>query len=389
MKQKNYTFLVIFDILIILFIPIWLIQLLAFTILLILALGYLYARILSIYLQAYHIEEKIRIHPYLGTTIKFIIENRSFLPIHGILVKDNLGELDAEAKPLFFFSLKAWQKKTCSYQITGSKRGLYKVGPLQVTYTDPFGLFSWTNKMDAFMEVVVYPRVLPLNLINDRGLPAGDIPSKNITHEDLTRYRSMKEYTPGDDTRRINWKISAKQRSLYCMEYLPTLYFPTLVALNLTTDDYPVKSRYNLLERAIETAASLIYYIVGLNQQIGFITTGITAEDPAPRYIPLKSGYEQAVTLLELLAVLQPGAQQLAPLLFETALNLPYNSRMLIVSPRITEIELNFLYNAWQKGYMVELFHIAPTKDEISREKNLEQPGLYFHYVKDYGTEVI
>jgi uncharacterized protein (DUF58 family) len=199
----------------------------------------------------------------------------------------------------------------------------------------------------------------------------------------------MKEYTPGDDTRRINWKLSAKLRTLYCMEFLPTLYFPTLVALNLTIENYPLKSRYNLLERAIETAASLIYYIVGLNQQIGFVTTGITSEDPSPRYVPLKSGHEQAVNLLEMLAQIQPSAHPLAPLLFETEINMPFNSRIMVISPHITDIELSFLYNAWQKGYMVDLFHIAPTKEIILKEKKLEKPGLYFHYIKEYGAELI
>jgi uncharacterized protein (DUF58 family) len=257
------------------------------------------------------------------------------------------------------------------------------------SYSEPLGFFSWEKKCEQVAEVIVYPRVLSLALIHTHGLPVGDIHSNNIINEDLTRYRSVREYVPGDDIRRINWKISARQGSLFCLETLPTHYFPTLLLLNLTLDDYPLKSRYNLMERAIETAASLIYYIVGLKQQIGFLTSGIAGTDTEPKLIPLKNGYEQAVSLLELLAFLQPSAHAFMPLLFESEFNLPYRSRLLVISPHLTEPELNYLYNASQKGYMVEIFHVAPTKEELKVERELEHPGLYFHYVKDYGTEII
>ena len=115
---------------------------------------------------------------------------------------------------------------------------------------------------------------------------------------------------PGDELKRVNWKASARMGTLYAMEYVPTIYFPVMVALNLSASSYPVNERSILAERAIETAASLIFFYVGLKQEVGLVTTGHLEDADAPQetpgtggtYSPIRPGHGHAVSLLEDLA---------------------------------------------------------------------------------------
>jgi len=68
----------------------------------------------------------------------------------------------------------------------------------------------WRRKLGARQRLIIYPEVLPLTRPLRSGLPAGTLPTRDQVYEDITRYRSLREYVRGDDARRINWKVSAR-----------------------------------------------------------------------------------------------------------------------------------------------------------------------------------
>ena len=107
----------------------------------------------------------------------------------------------------------------------------------------------------------------------NEGLPAGSIRVDNPVYEDVTRYRSLREYLPGDSLRRVNWKASAKTGQLFVMDYLPLLHAPVLILLNLNSGDYPIRHRYHRIERAATLAASLVVHFLSLRQEIGLIAS--------------------------------------------------------------------------------------------------------------------
>jgi hypothetical protein len=110
------------------------------------------------------------------------------------------------------------------------------------------------------------------------GIPLGNMLSANPVYEDITRYRSLRPYSPGDEPRRINWKVSAhvsgdiqtQSGGLLVNEYETTASYPLMIFLNLDSNEYPLKKRALFMERAIEAAAALC-----LNASRGRQVTGI------------------------------------------------------------------------------------------------------------------
>jgi hypothetical protein len=182
--------------------------------------------------------------------------------------------------------------------------------------------------------------------------------------------------------------------TLYSMDYVPSIYFPVMVALNLTASSYPLNGRTITAERAIETAASLIFFYVGMKQEVGMTTTGETpavsdaGDDEGGRsrdgaaapeaeslgtYTPIRPGRGYAVTMLEELAriKLSDAGADLTVLLQRASL--PAGTRLLVISPPLSAGQADRLMALKRRGYRIRCFVVG------SRSTNREQlsvPGI-------------
>jgi uncharacterized protein (DUF58 family) len=90
-------------------------------------------------------------------------------------------------------------------------RGWYAPSPVRISTTWPFGLFYAWSYLHSDVQVLVYPRAetpaVPLPRMPDPGRISGADPGD----EDL---RSLREYQPGDPTRLVAWKASARTGEL-------------------------------------------------------------------------------------------------------------------------------------------------------------------------------
>jgi uncharacterized protein (DUF58 family) len=231
-----------------------------------------------------------------------------------------------------------------------------------------------------------------LELPNRKGLPAGNLPTPDRIYEDVTRYRSLREYIPGDDVRRIHWKASARLGSLHTVEYVPALFFPLVVLLNLSLEDYPEKNRYSLIERGVEMAASLVAHFVGLDQEVGLISSGaLRPSAPADEgsattqvVVAPAGGYGQAVALLEVLARITPAAGNASfARLLQGGTRLATGTRLCVVSPRPSAEQSLALQSVRRRTSLIELFMIA------GGARRVAGGGATVYRVRDYGEEMI
>jgi uncharacterized protein (DUF58 family) len=239
----------------------------------------------------------------------------------------------------------------------------------------------------APVRVIVYPAIFPLTLEHRRGLPAGNLAVLNRLYEDVRRFRSLREYTPGDELRRINWKVSARLGKLHTTEYNPSLYFPVLVLLNLCAPDYPLSGRYPLIERAIELAGSLVVYFAGLKQEVGLAAAARIPGEPGPVAVPIKAGTSHGVRILESLARAHPVDEEMdfAALALggaaSSGLILPTGTRVLAVTPRLSGVRRASLQALTRRGWQLEVFFMA------SDAAHGELAGAVTHSV-GYGEEI-
>lgn len=369
-----------------LFFPSWIIQAVALLFMLTFLFSFLYSHLLRSRIVVRRKDTVLRGYRQQKLSMELVVENRGPIPVHHLLVRDMTGALTSEESATFFFRLRPGERRKLTYRVESAQRGEFEVGPALIAGADPLGFFPWKISLKQSTRIIVYPRVYPLRLSDKEGLPAGNIRTENRIYEDVTRYRSLREYMSGDDPRRISWKVSARLGKLFCMEFLPALYFPVLILLNLTSSDYPLKYRQHRAERAIEAAASLIYYFIGIKQEVGLASSGRLANEGEGRAVPIKSGYGHAVTLLEYLARINLGSFDFSELLMSSGIRIPLGTRLILVSPPLRKEQFSFLDDLRRRGYRVELFQItrAPAVKDQDRNRRFTS-----HYIQDYGDELI
>jgi uncharacterized protein (DUF58 family) len=380
--------LILLLLVVVVFFPFRAVQSVALLFLVVLALSWLYTRLSSRYVTVRRRELVTRAHRFEPMQVTLVVENRGFLPLAYVSVLDTPNSFFASEPGYFLISLRAGERKLLRYPIESQNRGEYSIGPVLLKGSDPLGLFPWQKQQQELQSLIVYPEVLPLELEHPAGLPAGTIRVENRIYEDLTRYRSVREYLPGDDSRRINWKASARTGQLVSMDYLPMLYAPVLILLNLNREDYPLRYRYHRVERAATVAASLVAHFVELKQEIGLVAAGSQKRGGGPPVAPIRSSPEHATAIMEMLARIDVGGgeEDFTTRLYEAGIEVPARTRIEVISPSLSEGQWGRLRPLVEKGCTVELFLLGAENLLATRQLS---PEIAMYAVQDYGDALI
>jgi len=352
----------------------------------------IYVLVIPFFIQVRHVDSIVRGIKLQEMTIRLEVKNVSPIPIPYFTLNDQTGELFAE-QHAFMVNLRPLETKVIRFICKGHQRGEYFLGPVQLKGSDPLGYLTWNKRIETRQRAIVYPSIYHMDLLNDRGLPAGNLNINNKMYEDVTQFRSLREYVPGDDMKRINWKASAKTSKLYTMEFDSTLYFPVLIVLNFSFDDYPVRYRNLLVERAAEVAASLSFYFADLKQEIGFVSSGTTGDAGADEAglikVQSKAGYEHAQEILEVIAKLKTtkGSADFNALLFRTGSSIPMGTRVMVVSPHIRESQAHTLIAAHRKGTNIQVLQLQSSSER--RDDDFVRGALRVIPIKESGQEAI
>jgi uncharacterized protein (DUF58 family) len=371
-----------------LFTPVRYVRYIAVLYLLIIAIGFVYSRIVPLAVDIIRVDPVLRGIKLQDIELRLRVRNKTIFPVPYFSLSDTRGQLFSDSGT-FAFSLGPFEERKISYIVKGHSRGEFPVGPVAIKGSDPFGFFPWQRRVDATGTVIVYPTIHRMDLIYRQGLPSGSLQIDSKMYEDVTQFRSLREYVPGDDMKRINWKASAKNNKLYTMEFDSTLYFPVLTVLNFCRDDFPMRHREALIERAAEIAASIPFFYTNLKQEIGFVSTGNLKGESGFSTVPMKAGYEHAQGILELISKLQPadGRADFNELFFQSGVSIQMGTKVIVVSPPFSEQQADVLIAAKRKGTNLLVLQIEPLTERVADEHF--KGALKVVSVKELGRETI
>ena len=142
---------------------------------------------------------------------RFHLTRVPVFPGYRLLVHDELPErLDTESR---YIATPAAARDTVTLAglLRRTPRGRYRVGPAAVQYQDAIGLTRVAVASLATAELTVLPRVRPVRVVEPPRALDEEADILTIRHrfanEDFYNFRA---YVPGDDTRRIHWKLSMR-----------------------------------------------------------------------------------------------------------------------------------------------------------------------------------
>lgn len=172
-----------------------------------------------------------------------------------------------------FAPLPAGQVAQANYQIATQRRGGLVLGPAIVEVADPLGLSRRSKKLGQSTAITVYPQSVDIKFADPK-TDSGELVDaikRAIRHQPTSsEFRSMREYSIGDDPRRINWKVSAKREDLVVNEYETEIAIDTLITLDTRARSYSTEG----FERAVSVAASFARSIANQNVE-DFAKVGI------------------------------------------------------------------------------------------------------------------
>jgi uncharacterized protein (DUF58 family) len=286
--------------------------------LLVAGIGRLWARESLRGLTCHHELREDRAFPDETLRIRLIAENRKLLPLAWVRVRSALppaltptsgvrrwlgwdrdGYLEA-------ISALGWHSKAVwEFDLPCRARGVYEVGPIEVSSGDPFGFYARRAILPGQATIVVYPRIVPLRQL---GFPLaaglGVSQRRRSFQDDPTRSAGVREYRPGDPIRRVHWKATARQGELQVRVLEPAAAPLLLLVLASDTFDFPwTRYREDLFELAASALASIAWRALEDGWPVGLLTnSGDTLK------LPPASSPQQLTLILEELARVEPRA---------------------------------------------------------------------------------
>jgi uncharacterized protein (DUF58 family) len=295
---------------------------------------------------------------------RFTVRNTSIVPKLWLEVRDH-STLPQHLASKVVNNLGSRSSFTWRVNTICRQRGRYRLGPVQLGTSDPFGLFPMQRELSPTTNVVVYPMTVE---VQQFALPIGVLPGgdalRRRTHYVTTNASGVRDYAPGDSFSRIHWRSTARRDRLIVKEFeldpladiwivVDMAVFNHVAAVAEPAQLPPSKAgqipswlwlqeeEYTLPdateEYAVTIGASLAEYFLRRDRAVGLLAYGQSHEAIQP-----DRGERQLSRILETLAVLRAEGQVPVEdaVSAETKL-FPRGTTVIAVTPTIREAWLN------------------------------------------------
>lgn len=206
---------------------------------------------------------------------RFLFRRVPVPPFYYLLVEDPLPDRLATTSRYAVGAGARRNELIVSGRIRRSPRGMYRLGPAHIYYSDALGFTQVSVASLATTELKVLPRFRHLQILEPprSRLERPDILTRphRFPTEDFFRFRG---YLSGDDTRRIQWKLSVKTGQLQLR--IPETKEISTKNVLLVLDSYLPRGRMlddavgveEVLDRLVETWISLAKELVSRGDRV-------------------------------------------------------------------------------------------------------------------------
>ena len=290
---------------------------------------------------------------------RFTIRNTSILPKLWLEIRDH-STLPTHFSSKVVNGLGSRASFTWRVNTICQTRGRYRLGPIQLNTSDPFGLFPMQRDLTPTTNVVVYPLTLD---IHQFALPIGVLPGgdalRRRTHYVTTNAAGVRDYAPGDSFSRIHWPSTARRERLIVKEFeldpLADIWLVVDMAIfsHLSASQEPLPApepakpgelpswlrwkdeEYQLPdsteEYTVTIAASLAQHFLRIDRAVGLLAYGQSHEVIQP-----DRGERQSNRIMETLAVIRAEGQvAIEDVLDAESKVFPRGTTVIVITPSI------------------------------------------------------
>jgi uncharacterized protein (DUF58 family) len=227
--------------------------------------------------------DPVRVAAGRAARVVLRLENVSRLPT-GVMLAEDAVPYMLGGRPRFVLDRVLPQATiNVDYAVRSQQRGRYRIGPLTVRLTDPFGLCELARSFTAADVLVVTPTVVTLPDVRLSGdwAGAGESRARSIASagEDDAATR---EYRLGDDLRRIHWRSTARRGELMVRREEQPWQSRAVLLLDCRDSAHRGDGPLSSLEWGVSAAASIGLHLARGGYAVRLVTDTmdeITAEN--------------------------------------------------------------------------------------------------------------
>jgi uncharacterized protein (DUF58 family) len=226
-------------------------------------------------------------------------------------------------------SLWPYQRLRWQRHLRCERRGAFRLVEARLRTGDPFGFFERERAWSDRLEVLVYPRVVPIRQLGlPQHHPSIDVVSQRSIVTDPIRTATVRDYQPGDPQRLIHWPTTARRSELHVRVLEPATSLHVSLLLDVRGFGFGIY-RGELLESTISALASLAVYLQAAGAPVALL-----ANTRPPVMLPPGASVGHLQQLLESLARLEPMASQ--PMLPWALGHLPPGNTVILAASDMT-----------------------------------------------------
>jgi uncharacterized protein (DUF58 family) len=213
-----------------------------------------------------------------------------------------------------------------------TRRGHFRVEPLQIRTGDPFGFFESSASVGTGVNIVVYPRLEPL--------PQWKLPAANLDGSHAMRERTLqttplattvRPWAPGDAFNRIHWKSTARHGDIQVKEFDLEQTADAWVILDLDRSAQRGSGDESTVESAVRVAAAVADKAIVENRAVG-----MTVGAHRLAQLPPDRGGRQHLKIMQLLAAVDgDGSSSLSEVLVATVPRIRRGMTAVVVTPSL------------------------------------------------------
>ncbi|HEX5590426.1 MAG TPA: DUF58 domain-containing protein [Candidatus Limnocylindrales bacterium] len=255
-----------------------------------------------------------------------------------------------------------------------TRRGHFRVEPLQIRTGDPFGFFESSAAVGTGVTVVVYPRIEALPLWR---LPAANIDGSHAMPERTLQATplatTVRPWAPGDAFNRIHWKSTARHGDIQVKEFDLEQTADAWIVLDLDRAGQVGRGDESTVEVAVRAAASVADKAIQENRAVG-----LTVNAHRLAQLPPDRGGRQHLKIMQLLAAVDgDGATPLSEALVATVPRIRRGMTAVVITPSLDRDWVKPLaaLRARGVGCVVISFDVAEF-ERYARDEELRLRGL-------------
>ena len=252
--------------------------------------------------------DKHRLFPGESLALHLNAKNTRFLPVWLQVNMQIEGALDPSSTEISLASncgLLWYQQTRFNYSLVARRRGVYRVGAAHIKVGDVFGFFPREKSTAGDIDVIVYPRLVPLKPFS---LPNRDffgLAGARSPVQDPIYILGTRDYQHGRPARHIHWKASARHNRLQEKVFEPSEQERVLLTVEVC--QFEKANASENFERILEVVGSVAVQSYQRGYAVGLVTNGVVKGGPS--FVSIGRSPQQLASILEILARLKMRAK--------------------------------------------------------------------------------